>query len=126
MPSGRVPKTHRDADHPRRTFTRLGRQMSRVEPRTQPGGTDGKHNRGQHQEFTTASPGFNAPPNRLPPFRTVHRMPTAQLDYGPFGHASIILYPLRMGYFRGLCRGTGRCPPSTLIQSLAEREQPRG
>jgi len=33
---------------------------------------------------------------------------------------------LRTGYFRGLCRSTRRLPPSTLIESLAEREQPRG
>jgi hypothetical protein len=33
---------------------------------------------------------------------------------------------LRTAYFRGLYRSTRRLPPSALIESLAERNQPRG
>jgi hypothetical protein len=33
---------------------------------------------------------------------------------------------LRIGYFRGLCRGVRRLPTSALVESLAKGQQPRG
>ena len=75
------------------------------------GGSDGKQNRGQHQELTKSG----KPPSGKQRSLTTVR-PGMQVSYS---------IRLRIGYFRALCRGR-RLPPSELIESLAEGQQPRG